>query len=89
MWTINLNIRTLADTTDGRVQTVVHTPDFEGHYLNESPAKDKPYNLFTHLTAPDFETNAKYKNLRESLAEKINGKHKGLYLTHAELDAMA
>ncbi|MBB1385801.1 AAA family ATPase [Pseudoalteromonas sp. SG45-5] len=89
MWTINLNIRTLADTTDGRVQTVVHNPDFEGYYLNESPVKDKPYNLFTHLTAPDFETNAKYENLRESLTEMINGDHKGLYLTHAELDAMA
>ncbi|MGN5191301.1 ATP-dependent nuclease [Aeromonas veronii] len=60
MWTINLNIRTLADTTNGRVKTVVHNPDFEGFYLNESPSKDKPYNLFTHLTSDDFETDEKY-----------------------------
>ena len=89
MWTINLNIRTLADTTNGRVKTVVHNPDFEGFYLNESPSKDKPYNLFTHLTSDDFETDYKYKKLRESLANIINGTHEGLYETHAELDAMA
>ncbi|MFQ2148793.1 ATP-dependent nuclease [Aeromonas jandaei] len=89
MWTINLNIRTLADTTNGRVKTVVHNPDFEGFYLNESPSKDKPYNLFTHLTSDDFETDNKYKKLRESLANIINGTHEGLYETHAELDAMA
>lgn len=89
MWTINLNIRTLADTTNGRVKTVVHNPDFEGFYLNESPSKDKPYNLFTHLTSDDFETDNKYKKLRELLANIINGTHEGLYETHAELDAMA
>ncbi|MFQ1733264.1 ATP-dependent nuclease [Aeromonas veronii] len=89
MWTINLNIRTLADTTNGRVKTVVHNPDFEGFYLNESPSKDKPYNLFTHLTSDDFETDEKYKKLRESLADIINGTHEGIYETHEELDAMA
>ncbi|WP_338456099.1 ATP-dependent nuclease [Aeromonas veronii] len=89
MWTINLNIRTLADTTNGRVKTVVHNPDFEGFYLNESPSKDKPYNLFTHLTSDDFETDEKYKKLRESLADIISGTHEGIYETHEELDAMA
>ena len=89
MWTINLNIRTLADATEGRVQTVVHNPDFEGFYLNESPVKDKPYNLFTHLTAPDFETNDKYRELSESLDLMISGAHRGLYSTHEELEAMA
>ncbi|TFF77780.1 endonuclease [Aeromonas taiwanensis] len=89
MWTINLNIRTQADSTNGRVKTVVHNPDFEGFYLNESPSKDKPYNLFTHLTSEDFETHEKYKELRESLNNIINGTHSGLYITHAELDAMA
>lgn len=89
MWTININIRKLADTTNGRVKTVVHKPDFEGFYLNEAPTKDKPYNLFTHLTSEDFETNIKYKELRESLSSIINGTHKGLYSTEAELDDMA
>lgn len=89
MWTINLNIRTQADSTNGRVKTVVHNPDFEGFYLNESPTKDKPYNLFSHLTAPDFETNDKYKVLRESLSSIIDGTHSGLYTSQAELDAMA
>ncbi|MCG7536268.1 AAA family ATPase [Pseudoalteromonas sp. OOF1S-7] len=88
MWTINLNIRELADTTNGRVKTVVHNPDFEGFYLNESPTKDKPYNLFTHLTATDFETSDKYKELRESLNSIINETHTGLYDTVAQLDAM-
>lgn len=89
MWTINEKIRALADSTNGRVKTVVHNPDFEGFYLNESPTKDKPFNLFTHLTSNDFETNARYKELRESLSSIINGTHKGLYSTQAELDAMA
>jgi hypothetical protein len=89
MWTINVNIRALADSTNGRVKTVVHNPDFEGFYLNESPTKDKPYNLFTHLTSTDFETNARYKELRESLSSIIDETHKGLYNTQAELDAMA
>ena len=34
-------------------------------------------------------TNAKYKELRESLNSIIDGTHKGLYNTQAELDAMA
>ncbi|KAB8313228.1 ATP-dependent endonuclease [Erwinia endophytica] len=89
MWKINLNIRELADATGGRVRTVVHNPDFEGFYLHKSPSKDKPYNLFTHLMLADFETNEKYRELRESLNEIINGTHKGLYTTKAELDAMA
>lgn len=89
MWTINVNIRALADATNGRVKTVVHNPDFEGFYLNEAPSKDKPYNLFTHLTSPDFETSDRYKKLRESLASMIDGSHDGLYNTQAELDAMA
>ena len=89
MWKINLNIRSLADATNGRVKTVVHAPDFEGFYFNESPSKDKPYNLFSHLTVGDFETNGKYDLLRGSLTSIINGTHKGLYTTEAELDAMA
>lgn len=88
MWTVNLNIRTLADTTSGRVKTVVHNPDFEGYYFNESPTKDKPYKLFSHLTAADFKTNSKYKELRESLDSFIDGTHNGFYTTHAELEAM-
>ena len=88
MWSINLKIRTLADEANGRVQTVVHNPDFEGFYLNEAPEKDKPYNLFTHLTSAKFETDAKYTALRNSLNDILDGAHKGLYTTHAELDAM-
>jgi len=88
MWSINLKIRTLADEANGRVQTVVHNPDFEGFYLNEAPEKDKPYNLFTHLTSAKFETDAKYTALRNSLNNILDGTHKGLYTTHAELDAM-
>jgi putative ATP-dependent endonuclease of OLD family len=88
MWTINLNIRTAADLTNGRVKTVVHNPDFEGFYLDESPLKDKPYNVFTHLTSPDFESDSKYKVLRESLNSINDGSHPGLYETHAALEAM-
>ncbi|MEQ5816208.1 AAA family ATPase [Marinobacter sp. NFXS11] len=89
MWTINLNIRDLADKAGGRVKTVVHNPDFEGFYLNESPVKDKPYNLFTHLTYSGFKTEEKYKKLRNSLNSIIDGSHEGLYETQAELDGMA
>ncbi len=89
MWTINLNIRDLADKAGGRVKTVVHNPDFEGYYLNESPVKDKPYNLFTHLTYSGFKTEEKYKKLRNSLNSIIDGSHEGLYETKAELDGMA
>lgn len=89
MWTINLNIRSAADKASGRVKTVVHTPDFEGYYLGESPSKDKPYNLFTHLTADDFETNNKYESLRNSLNSIIDGSHAGIYTEESELDAMA
>lgn len=86
MWTINEKIRNFADITEGRVKTVVHAPDFEGFYLHESPSKDKPYNLFKHLTSTDFEENEKYKDLRNSLSDIINGSHKGLYTKILELE---
>ncbi|MDO6545532.1 ATP-dependent nuclease [Photobacterium sanguinicancri] len=89
MWTINERIREAADKTDGRVKTVVHVPDFEGEYLDENPKKDKPYNLFTHLSSDDFETNSKYARLRSSLADIENGIHTGLYSTKAEIEALA
>ena len=87
MWTINEKIRSAADATKGRVQTLVHVPDFEGDYLNESPQKDKPYNLFKHITASDFESNPKYDRLRASLVEIESGVHTGLYTQFAELEA--
>lgn len=89
MWTINLNIRNLADKTKGRVKTVVHVPDFEGFYFNESPTKDKPYNFFSHLKEIECDTNTKYEKFRNSLISIIGGTHTGLYTTHAELDEMA
>lgn len=89
MWKINLNIREQADQTNGRVKTVVHNPDFEGFYLNEAPSKDKPWNLFNHLTSDDFETNEKYKKLRGSLTAIINGTHEGLYTKQSDIDNMA
>lgn len=87
MWTINHKIRLAADETQGRVKTLVHIPDFEGDYLDESPKKDKPYNLFQHITAPDFSTNPKYARLRTSLLDIQSGKHTGLYTTTAELES--
>lgn len=87
MWTINERIREAADDTEGRVITVVHSPDFEGFYLNESPQKDKPYNLFTHLTSGDFEQSTRYEDLRESLNTIVAGTHSGLYSVITELDA--
>lgn len=89
MWTINHNIRAAADAANGRVLTIVHKPDFEGFYLNESPSKDKPFNLFKHITSPNFETDSKYKALRESLLNIIEKKHPGLYQTSAQIEAMA
>lgn len=89
MWGINHSIRDAADTAGGRVLTVVHKPDFEGFYFQESPSKDKPYNLFSHITSPDFETNNKYEALRNSLSDIISGHHQGLYTTGAEIEAMA
>lgn len=89
MWAINHSIRSAADAAGGRVLTVVHKPDFEGFYLNESPTKDKPYNLFTHITSTDFEVDGKYQKLRDSLSEIISGKHSGLYQTSAQIEAMA
>lgn len=89
MWTINLRIREEADNASGRVLTIVHKPDFEGYYLDESPVKDKPYNIFSHMTSPDFETNAKYDSLRNSLQDIINGTHVGIYNTQQEIEKMA
>lgn len=89
MWSINHRIREAADLTSGRVITVVHSPDFEGYYLDESPTKDKPYNLFKHLTSPDFEINARYEPLRSSLASIENRTHPGLYINTDELEYLA
>ncbi|HFC29963.1 MAG TPA: ATP-dependent endonuclease [Oceanospirillales bacterium] len=89
MWTINHKIRSQADEASNRVITVVHNPDFEGYYLNESPQKDKPYNLFIHLRSPDFETNDKYKLLRSSLSDIIDGSHPGIYTTPDQIENMA
>ncbi|WP_394165527.1 AAA family ATPase [Neptunomonas phycophila] len=86
MWTINERIRESADLTEGRVKTVVHAPDFEGYYLNEAPQKDKPYNLFLHLTSSQFETDGKYDLLRNSLLNIENGIHEGLYTSVDDLD---
>ena len=89
MWTINLNIINSADNANGRVKTVVHNPDFEGFYLGESPKKDKPFNIFTHLTSPSFNVDQKYGKLRSSLSAILDGTHEGLYVSHADLDALA
>lgn len=88
MWTINRAIRLAADTTDGRVVTVVHNPDFEGFYLGESPKKDKPYNVFSHLSKPDFDTDPKYQKLRDSLKGIRSNMHPGIYTEFSELEAM-
>lgn len=89
MWTINLKIREEANKATGTVITVVHNPDFEGFYLNEQPQKDKPYNLFTHLSSDDFSTNTKYSKLRESLANIVSGTHEGIYVDSTQLEQMA
>lgn len=86
MWTINERIREQADLTNGRVTTVVHIPDFEGYYLDESPQKDKPYNLFKHLTSKEFELDDKYTLLRNSLFNIEQGIHEGIYTDAAELE---
>lgn len=86
MWTINLRIRQAADLSDGNILTVAHLPDFEGHYLQERPQKDKPYNIFRHLSSNDFNENIKYKKLRESLDEIEIGTHEGLYYECNKLD---
>ena len=87
MWTINESIRSAADATEGRVLTLVHVPDFEGEYLGESPKKDKPHNLFRHITSPDFVSDTKYESLRTSLLRIQNGTHSGLYTHISELES--
>lgn len=87
MWTINERIRSAADVTKGRVRTLVHVPDFEGDYLGESPKKDKPYNIFKHITAADFDTNSKYDRLRSSLKDIEANTHTGLYTLASELES--
>ena len=86
MWTINKRIREAADLSNGNVITVAHLPDFEGHYLNEKPKKDKPYNIFCHISAEDFNENDKYLSLRNSLEEIEIGTHAGLYLSCKNID---
>lgn len=86
MWTINERIRDAADETNGRVITVAHIPDFEGHYLKESPQKDKPYNLFKHLNDPEFETSEKYHALRNSLKDIEDRTHTGIYNEKIDLE---
>ncbi|WP_312438259.1 AAA family ATPase [Janthinobacterium sp.] len=89
MWGINHSIRDAANLTDGRVVTVVHKPDFEGYYLGEAPSKDKPYNLFKHITSDDFEVSLKYDKLRSSLSDIIDQSHPGIYNTSIEIEALA
>ena len=89
MWTINHRIREAADETSNRVTTVVHNPDFEGYYLDESPSKDKPYNLFKHLTSPEFSTAEKYQKLRGSLRAIVDGTHEGIYCSGEDIEKMA
>lgn len=89
MWTINLRIRQAANGADDRVKTVVHSPDFEGYYLGESPSKDKPYNLFTHLTSENFDTDERYRKLKSSLREIVDGDHAGIYETEQEIENLA
>ena len=79
MWTINYRIREAADLTNGRVETCYHNPDIEGYYLNESPKKDKPYNMSTHLTAADFDSSPKYRLLRGSLSALLTKVHPNIY----------
>lgn len=89
MWTINHRIREEADNASGRVVTVIHAPDFEGYYLNESPTKDKPYNMFMHLMSPNFLTDSKYELLRSSLVDINAGTHAGIYTTGDEIEEKA
>ncbi|QIQ20243.1 ATP-dependent nuclease [Zophobihabitans entericus] len=88
MRTININIREAADQTEGRVQTVVHYPDFEGFYFNESISKDKPYNLMKHLNSDHFEESPKYELLRNALSSIIDNSHSGLYTDISELEKL-
>lgn len=88
MWGINHSIRDAADLTDGRVITVVHQPDFEGYYLAEAPIKDKPYNIFRHITSDDFETAVRYEKLRTSLRDIVYLTHPGIYKTGLEIEAL-
>lgn len=89
MWTINLRIRQAADLSDGNVLTVAHIPDFEGYYLQEKPQKDKPYNIFRHLSSTEFSTSEKYRKLRESLDDIELGTHSGLYNNSEKFDEWA
>lgn len=87
MWTINKRIREAADLSHGNVITVAHLPDFEGHYLKEKPKKDKPYNIFCHLSAEDYNENEKYRDLRNSLNDIEAGTHTGIYDGCDKIDA--
>ncbi|EMI7180608.1 AAA family ATPase [Klebsiella pneumoniae] len=87
MWTINKRIREAADLSNGNIITVAHLPDFEGHYLKEKPKKDKPYNIFCHLSSEDFDVNDKYSSLRRSLSDIESGIHLGLYTNCDAIDA--
>ncbi|HEY3986965.1 ATP-dependent nuclease [Cedecea sp.] len=79
MWSINYSIRKAADDTGERVKTLVHYPDFEGFYFGEKPTKDKPYNLFKHITNKDYDVDEKYDLFRSSLKRIEDGTHSGLY----------
>jgi putative ATP-dependent endonuclease of OLD family len=89
MWTINLRIRQAADGAGNRVKTVVHNPDFEGYYLDESPTKDKPYNIFSHMTSDGFDSDPKYHKLKNSLRNIVDSTHDGIYTTEKEIEDMA
>lgn len=89
MWTINIRIREAANLSNGNVITIDHRPDFEAHYLNEQPKKDKPYNIFYHLTSDGFFTEDKYIKLRECLSEIESGTHLGLYHSCQDIELWA
>lgn len=89
MWTINLRIRQAANDAGNRVKTVVHNPGFEGYYLDESPTKDKPYNLFSHMTSDGFGSDTKYHKLKNSLRNIVDSTHEGIYTTEQEIEDMA
>lgn len=78
MWTMNGKIQetlAAAPVDSAKRKVIVHVPDFEGYYFGYQLTVDKPYQAVHILGTAEFTAEAKYKALRDSVAEILNSTH--------------
>ncbi|KAA3607151.1 MAG: endonuclease [Planctomycetota bacterium] len=82
-WSVNASIRETVDRRSAELPesfTLVHVPDFEEYYFQESVNSDKPFNALRKLASGDF------SNELDTLLDQIlDGNHPCFYSSSQEL----